>query len=153
MTKVKTGNYFFENPPKTPLRNDKIGVQWDRYYNKEGYGVYCAKCGREISEKAVFCNTCLEVMERYPIKPGTSIQLPQRVPSAPKKPNSRKRQLSPEEQLAHQRITIRVLAICLTCAMLLLGLCAMQIFHLLPEDEATVTIGQNYMTREAIPHD
>ena len=115
--------------------------------------MYCAKCGREISEKAVFCNTCLEVMERYPVKPGTSIQLPQRAPSAPKKANSRKRQLSPEEQLSRQRTTIRVLAIALACSVLLLSLCAAQIFHLLPEDEATVTIGQNYMTREAVPQD
>jgi hypothetical protein len=115
--------------------------------------MYCAKCGREISEKSVFCNTCLEVMERYPVKQGTSIQLPQRNPSAPKKASSRRKQLSVEEQLAHQRITIRVLAVSLACALLLLGLCALQFFHNLPEDEATVTIGQNYMTREAVPQD
>ena len=36
----------------------------------------CLKCGRETIDPQVFCNTCQEVLARYPVKPGTPVQLP-----------------------------------------------------------------------------
>lgn len=36
----------------------------------------CLKCGREIEEGQVFCNDCLVQMAKYPVKPGTAVQLP-----------------------------------------------------------------------------
>lgn len=115
--------------------------------------MYCAKCGREVPEKTVFCKACLDVMKQYPVKPGTSIQLPQRAPSSPKKAAPRKKQLPIEDQVRHQRKALRWLTVALVCTLLLLGLSLSQLFHLLSEDEATVTIGQNYMTREAVPEE
>ena len=61
----------------------------------------CMKCGRDISENQVFCDSCLEVMARYPVKPETAVQLPHRKdPSVPKKAHTRRRQPpTPEEQI------------------------------------------------------
>ena len=61
----------------------------------------CMKCGREIGENQVFCSLCLADMEKYPVKPGTAVQLPSRKDSpAPKKPVVKRRQQpSPEEKI------------------------------------------------------
>ena len=115
--------------------------------------MYCAKCGREIKENTVFCDKCLAVMERYPVRPGTSIQLPQRAPSAAKKATPKKKKLSPEERVVRQRRTIRWLSAALACTILMLGLSIALLMDLLPEEEATVTIGQNYMARDSMPQD
>ena len=115
--------------------------------------MHCAKCGREIEEKTVFCKKCLEVMARYPVKPGTSIQLPQRAPSAVKKAAPRKKKLSPEEQVLRQRKTIRWLTATLVCTILMLGLSIAFMLDIMPEEEATVTIGQNYVARDSKPQD
>ena len=61
--------------------------------------MYCLKCGRDTVANKIFCEDCLSGMDRYPVKPGTAIQLPQRTTKvAPKKPV--KRTPTPEEQLA-----------------------------------------------------
>ena len=78
-------------------------------------------------------------MELYPIKPGTSIQLPQRAVT-PKKAASRKKKLSPEEQVIRQRKTIRWLTAVLICTFLMLGLSVALLFDIMPEEEAKVTI-------------
>ena len=39
----------------------------------------CMRCGKETKESQVFCEECLADMERHPVKPGTPIQLPNRV--------------------------------------------------------------------------
>lgn len=45
----------------------------------------CLKCGKTASGKAVFCRECLEVMDRYPVRPGTVVHIPVRpAPPAPK---------------------------------------------------------------------
>jgi hypothetical protein len=55
------------------------------------------KCGREIDESQVFCTECLDEMERYPVKPGTVVQLPVRPKEIPVRKTTRRRpQLSPE---------------------------------------------------------
>ena len=111
--------------------------------------MHCAKCGREIPEHSVFCEKCLEVMKQYPVKPGTSIQLPQRKPPSPKRPTPHKRKLPPEEQVVQQRKTIRWLCVTLVCLLLMLVLSISLLFHMMPEEVAEVTIGQNYITRES----
>lgn len=68
----------------------------------------CMKCGRDIGEDQVFCDSCLDVMKKYPVKPGIAIQLPSRnhAPS-PKKATVRRRQPpTPEEQV--QRLKKRL---------------------------------------------
>ena len=114
--------------------------------------MYCTKCGRETKDDAVFCKSCLDVMKLYPVKPGTSIQLPQRAVT-PKKAASRKKKLAPEEQVIRQRRTIRWLAATLVCTLLMLGLSIALLFDIMPEEEAKVTIGQNYVTRDTANHD
>ena len=109
----------------------------------------CTKCGRETKENAVFCGKCLEVMQQYPIKPGTVIQLPQRKAAPPKKAAPRRKLLSPEETVIRQRKTIKWLWVALACTFLLLCLSVALLFHLNQEQESTATIGQNYSTREA----
>ena len=38
----------------------------------------CMRCGKDTEDMQVFCAECLADMERYPVKPGTPIQLPVR---------------------------------------------------------------------------
>ena len=108
----------------------------------------CTKCGRETAENAVFCAKCLSVMERYPVKPGTVIQLPHRKAAPPRKPLFRKRLLPPEELVTQQRKTIKWLWVALICTFLLLCLSVTLLLHLNPYTEASATIGQNYSTRD-----
>ena len=110
--------------------------------------MHCTKCGRDIPERAVFCEKCLQTMAVHPVKPGTVIQLPQRKPAAPKKSGSRKRQLNPEEQVVRQRKIIRWLWVSLISTLLLLCLSVALLFHMNQEKPTTETIGQNYMTRD-----
>ena len=68
----------------------------------------CMKCGVEIPETQVFCDHCLEVMEQYPIKPGTHIHLPKQNLNAdsPRKPAKKKRTPSAEEQVSSLRLKV-----------------------------------------------
>lgn len=115
--------------------------------------MYCAKCGRETEEKTVFCQKCLDVMALYPVKPGTSIQLPQRPPVAAKKTPTRKKKLTAEDLVIRQRKAIRWLTATLVCVILMLGLSVAYMLDIMPEEEATVTIGQNYVARDSKPQD
>ena len=77
----------------------------------------CMKCGRKIKDRQVFCEECLAIMDTYPVKPGTPIQLPAPPPktAAPTKA-SKRRQRKPDEQIAYQRATIRWLSVALIVA-------------------------------------
>ena len=111
----------------------------------------CTKCGRDVADSAVFCDLCLEVMAKYPVKVGTALQLPQRKAEPPKKQSRRRRQYSPEEQVVRQKKTIRWLRLSLTASILLLALCAAFLFQQNHEITSNETIGQNYMTRSVTP--
>lgn len=72
----------------------------------------CMKCGREIEEGQVFCSSCLEVMAKYPVKPGIAIQLPGKKAVPVKKAQSKRKQvLTPEEQIPRLKKRIRRLVI------------------------------------------
>lgn len=49
--------------------------------------MHCMKCGRKTEDSHVFCPDCLTEMEKYPVKPGTVVKLPQHptTPAAKKK--------------------------------------------------------------------
>lgn len=107
--------------------------------------MYCLKCGKETRGNEVFCGACLEDMEKYPIKPGTAIQLPLRTPRAgSKKPSRRPRSLSPEEQARRLRGMIRRLTA--TVAILAIALCitAAVLVHTLINQGKGSDIGKNY---------
>lgn len=106
--------------------------------------MYCLKCGKETREDRVFCDHCIEVMEQYPIKPGTPVQLPRREAAAAPKKISRRKNRSQEEQLQQLRVTVRALIGCLVIMAGLLGFFVWQ--HFCPKEEAQPEkeIGQNY---------
>lgn len=107
----------------------------------------CMKCGREVSVGS-FCAECLADMERYPVKPGTVIQLPRRRPEpSVKKNHSRRRpQPSQEEQLRTLRKLVRGLVLALVISLVLLGISGyFAVVHLL-ESDVVILPGQNYST-------
>ena len=61
----------------------------------------CIKCGRDLEEGQVFCNSCQEVMKKYPVKQGIAIQLPNRhnSPSTKRTHSKRRQPPTPEEQI------------------------------------------------------
>lgn len=108
----------------------------------------CMKCGREIEDPHVFCKECLAEMEKYPVKPGTVVQLPH-TPSyqaAKKTPQRRKAAPPLEEQVKVLRKRVRMLAIALILAIAFLigaGYLAVQQYI---EMENKVLPGQNYFS-------
>ena len=83
----------------------------------------CIKCGRDIEEGQVFCESCLEVMKKYPVKPGIAIQLPNRkdAPLPKKTVQKRKTVLSAEEQVHRLKGRIRGLVVLLLIVLSLLA--------------------------------
>ena len=67
----------------------------------------CLKCGRDTNSEQVFCNTCLQAMEAYPVRPDVPIHLPTRSASAGKKQPSRKKTIPLEEQILQLKATTR----------------------------------------------
>jgi len=82
-------------------------------FKKGGIFVNCMKCGREIAEDQVFCESCLEVMRKYPVKPGIAIQLPQRkeTPFVKKVQSKRRHAPTPEERIQVLKKRVRTLVI------------------------------------------
>ncbi len=104
----------------------------------------CLKCGRETEQ--MFCESCREGMEKYPVKPGTIILLPkERETVSKKQPQARLNMVAPEVKIAGQRRVIRRLAgavfslLVLVCAM---GFALFQVVH----RNSALPLGQNYST-------
>ena len=110
--------------------------------------MYCMKCGKEVKENQVFCDACLVIMEKYPVKPGTHIQLPHRPVSTAGKPVTRKRILTPEEQVQRLRRSVKSLAVALACSILALGLTVTLLARTVTEYRESASIGKNYNTVE-----
>lgn len=107
--------------------------------------MYCLKCGKETRGSQVFCQGCLTDMEKYPVKPGTAIQLPLR----PGKPQAQKsahkaRSLSPEEQVARLRRLVRRLTAAVAALVLALCIVAAVLVHMLMNRTGDSRVGQNY---------
>ena len=109
-----------------------------------GVTVNCMKCGRDMESGEVFCDACREEMAKYPVKPGTVVQLPyRREDASSKKTNGRRKQPTQEKQVASLRKTIRTLIILLAVQFLLMVCLAIPVAKKLLEEKAVVT-GQNY---------
>lgn len=91
--------------------------------------MYCLRCGNETSDDHVFCDACLETMEQYPIKPGTPIKLPRKNAAPAVKKQSRKKAITPEEQVIRLKVVIRTLLALLGAAIVLLGIFAFLYFQ------------------------
>ena len=103
----------------------------------------CMKCGRELESEQVFCDDCLLDMEKYPVKPGTSIQLPRRRESSPvKKPAFRRKAPPLEEQVKNLKQRLRIItALLVLMTLLAAALAYPAITHLMEDHYRT---GQNY---------
>ena len=87
----------------------------------------CIKCGKECKSKHIFCDECCEEMKNYPVKPGTPINLPSRLPiAAEKKKAAKKRRISrPEDVISRLRSANRwLIAALLVCMIAFLLACA-----------------------------
>ena len=68
----------------------------------------CMKCGNHTEDGQVFCARCQEMMEDYPVKPDTHIQLPVRnVEALPKKQPRKWRSGEKDAQITNLRQQIR----------------------------------------------
>lgn len=107
----------------------------------------CMKCGRDIPEDQVFCDSCLEVMEKYPVKAETAVQLPRVKEVAVVKKSHVKRRQPPslEEQVTTLKRRLRgwILVWLITLLLLLAALYpAVMYFY---GDDLRLP-GQNYST-------
>ena len=110
----------------------------------------CLKCGRKIENSGVFCDECLSVMEKYPVKQNVALQLPRRKdePTA-KKSSKKKHQLPLEDQVKQQKRMIRRMA--LLIGVLFVAVCLLMgwlIFEVLEPNAPKDNIGKNYTTVE-----
>ena len=81
----------------------------------------CMKCGTEIENGKVFCERCLTDMDKYPVKPGTRILLPNHpAPEAAKKQAPKKRPLSTKEKLKRTQQVLKWMTVALVVSLLLL---------------------------------
>ena len=110
----------------------------------------CVKCGREIPEDQVFCETCLTEMENYPVKPGTAVHIPTRTAEElPKKPVKKKRIPTAEELLLRTRKKLRRTRILAVILLLICGVLSFLMAQAVLELDFQRLLGQNYRTEES----
>lgn len=101
----------------------------------------CLKCGRECEQ--TFCEECREIMKKYPVKPGSIVQIPKG--RMTKRPVARRTAVPLETKLAKQRKLIRCLLIAILCMLLVIGAMSAAIYQLW-KGQRTRPVGQNYST-------
>lgn len=84
--------------------------------------MFCLKCGSETENEQVFCNHCLETMEKHPVKPGTPVKIPYRDTNTASKKLNRRRVLTLEEQVIRMRVLVRTLIALLGAITVVLGI-------------------------------
>ena len=111
----------------------------------------CMKCGRETAEEQVFCTSCLEEMERYPVKPGTVVHIPNRAKDDEirKIAYRRKPMLSVSEQLVRLEKKLLWARIALAVMLILCGLLSLAVGRMMTDWDVEQVIGQNYSIEEA----
>lgn len=110
-----------------------------------GVAVNCMKCGREMKEDAVFCEECLEHMERYPVPEHTLVYVPsEKDRAATKKHTTTHTVVSAEEQakrFKREADMLRLLVILFALLSMFLGVVSMETLN---ELKLTGLIGKNY---------
>ena len=108
--------------------------------------MHCLKCGRESDEKQVFCKSCLDEIDKYPVKPGTSVYIPPPPVEQPeKKPINAPRRRTLEEKNQQLQLVVRILLWLLAVLILFSIFSTMLIVHLMNKQDQT-PIGQNFGT-------
>ena len=100
----------------------------------------CIKCGRKVNEGQLFCPACLESAEKYPIKPGTPVQLPPRTPAVAAKARPKKPELRPEEQVRLLRSANRWLMVVLVVLLIAFILMAVLILLMMEDKLALLPV-------------
>lgn len=59
----------------------------------------CIKCGKDTKSERIFCQQCLDVMEKYPVKADIHVQLPNRDAGASQRRTGKKRLLTADDQI------------------------------------------------------
>ena len=109
----------------------------------------CLKCGRETQQAQVFCPVCQEAMQKYPVKPGTVIHLPQRDATPVEKPLPAEQwEERPSDQLPKLRRLTRWLTATIALLSILLCIATGMLVHTLNMNAAASTIGRNYTTAQ-----
>lgn len=110
--------------------------------------MYCMKCGREIPEGQVFCDSCRSVMEQYPVRPGIAVQLPKRRQDpAPVKKTRRRAALSMEEKMIRMKRQNRFLVTFISVLVALcMGVGCLLVYHF--HKKQGYRPGQNYSTMD-----
>ena len=106
----------------------------------------CMKCGRDLEDGDVFCWECRKVMEKYPVKPGTVVQLPHRPEYNPVKKQQppRRKTLPPEEQVQLLKKLSRRLGVALILTILIAAVAGYVAVTQYIENQSKQAIGQNY---------
>ncbi|MBQ8237813.1 MAG: hypothetical protein IJZ39_06695 [Oscillospiraceae bacterium] len=108
----------------------------------------CMKCGRELKEGQVFCDTCLEGMEKEPIKIDTTVL----IPAQPKEsPAHRRPIVNPEEEVKRLEKVNQNLILFLILTSVATVLFAMGLFHQEVLDVVD-DLGRNYSVVETVTH-
>ena len=112
----------------------------------------CLKCGRPCREDQAFCGECLAEMEKYPVKPGVVVLLPQREQSVPRPAGRRRTAPSPEEQVNKLKRRVVALRLALLLALGAVGgLVWLTVSDYLAGQEETGPLpGQNYSSEDSI---
>lgn len=102
----------------------------------------CLKCGLECMNEDVFCQNCLQEMEKYPIRPGTVVQLPRKREPAVIRKTTKRHVPSPEEQIRALRKRVFGLTVLLIICVIAIVLMFNPTMHYVLDEH--VPIGQNY---------
>ena len=107
--------------------------------------MHCLKCGTQTIGDRVFCDNCLETMDKHPVKPGTPVQIPKRLTAAEVKRNSsRKKALTPEEQLERMQKAVKWLVLTIITLLLALTLSVLLLFQSIEAKSEAPATGQEY---------
>ena len=102
----------------------------------------CLKCGRETVSEQVFCEDCLAEMEKYPVKPGTAVKLPERREPSAFRRTVKRRTVPLEEQVKILKSRLYRLLIVLLLSFGVIFLMIPSVVEHLMEDHYKP--GQNY---------
>ena len=102
----------------------------------------CMKCGKEVSEGQVFCQECLEEMEKYPVKPGTAVLLPNRPHQTVVHKRFHRKPRKSEDQIS--RLRKWNVALCVICCVVMVALILSLLLNLklLGEQNIQALLGQ-----------
>ena len=113
-----SGQYFPSSVYFSLYCVGKVVYNKENYSFKEVLGLGCMKCGKKLGASQVFCDECLKMMEKRPVKPGTVVKLPNRpaAPTAKKRHHHRRYWWDAEDEIDTLRSKLRWITFALIVA-------------------------------------